>query len=175
MMSERPVIERSASSAARALFRRSASVGKRPQGTHPHSVIRRVASQLETVQSQANNHLSNTPNHVSNAPSHVTSLTNENESDEGESTAEEIAQSVESSNTNTDNILDPIDFIENNPRLADPGNMEHSVGKTQYENWGMFTERELEELTRKSKSNTRIPSVQLHVEIDITLEGEEND
>lgn len=79
-------------------------------------------------------------------------------SDEGESTAEEgVMQNVDSSTTdNFPDSIDPIDFIESSPRLSHPHSMVMGGGKGghQYENWNMFlSERDFEELTRKSECN----------------------
>ena len=81
------------------------------------------------------------------------------ETDEDESTAGEDGISFTVDSSTTDNLLDPIepiDFIETNPRLSQPHTSHHGVGGKRdgyrYENWSMLVnEKELEELSKKSE------------------------
>lgn len=83
------------------------------------------------------------------------------ETDEDESTAGEDNVSVTVDSSTTDNLLDPIepiDFIEANPRLSHPhtSHHPHSIGGkrdgNRYENWSMLVnDKELEELSKKSE------------------------
>ena len=130
-------------------------------GSHASHVttsgVRRLTTSQNEPEAQVNNGVSD-----EQIPKPVNSFENGNATDEGDSTAEEVTPSVDSSTTdNFPNSIDPIDFIENNPRLSCLSHHPHTShimgsgrggGSHRYENWSMFVrEKELEELARKSE------------------------
>lgn len=143
-------------------MRRSSTTNKRAFAiSHPSHVtpgLTRAQSQIETHFHDKTGGILKDRDHMSNSESCDNHGTNENATDEGESTAEEITCSVDSSAT-TDNFpesIDPIDFIDNNPR---PTHSLHPHGvlnnggsdRHKYENWSTHvSERDLEELARKN-------------------------
>lgn len=151
MSSNNPLLERSASAVARALLRRSSGFqGKRISTSH--------ANHVTSVDIQSTP-IIDTPNNEQLKTSDFELLTVTDE--ESDSTAEErVTQS--STADNFPDSIDPIDFIENNPRLTHPHTTHYFHNSTMgggrntghhYENWSMFVNsKDLEELARKSES-----------------------
>ncbi len=142
------LLERSASAVGRALLRRSSGFqGKRTAVSH--------ANHVTSIDLQSTTNPIETNTSTDNDPLKIERLNVTDE--EGESTAEErVTQS--STADNFPGSIDPIDFIENNPRLTHPHTTHYPTmgggrgGGHHYENWSMFVNsRELEELAKKSE------------------------